>query len=326
MEVVQLKKSVCAGLLLALGGGAQMVDAQDYPAKPIRFVVPSSAGGGSDVLARMFAVKMSEHWGQQVVIDNRSGAGGIIGSEIVAQAPPDGYTILTVAPGYSYNSLLYAKLPYDTLKDFSRVTHLANAPTVLVVHASVAAKSVPELISMAKAKPGGLNCATSGIGTSGYLSVILFKRMAGIDLTLIPYKGAGDSTTAIVSGQVQMLFTAPSPAIPHIRSGRLRALGVTSSKRVTSLPDVPTIAEAALPGYALEGAYGILAPPKTPRAIIDKLNAEFLRVALLPDIRAKLVDLGFEPVGSTPEQYTSLVVADMARWSKIFKEIGIKPE
>jgi tripartite-type tricarboxylate transporter receptor subunit TctC len=205
------------------------------------------------------------------------------------------------------------------------VTHLANAPTVLVVHASVAAKSVAELISMAKAKPGGLNCATSGIGTSGYLSVILFKRMAAIDLTLVPYKGAGDSTTAIVGGQVQMLFTAPGPAIPHIRSQRLRALGVTSTKRVTSLPDVPTIAET-LPGYALEGAYGILAPPKTPRPVIDKLNAEFLRVLQLPDIRAKLIDLGFETVGSTPEQYTELVVADMANWSKIFKEIGIKPE
>jgi len=311
---------------LAFASCTQSAFAQDYPAKPIRFVVPSSAGGGSDVLARMFAQKMSEHWGQQVVIDNRSGAGGIIGSEIVAQAPPDGYTILTVAPGYSYNSLLYAKLPYDTLRDFSRVTHVANAPTVLVVHASVPAKTVAELINMAKAKPGGLNCATSGIGTSGYLSVILFKRMAAIDLTLVPYKGAGDSTTAIVGGQVQMLFTAPGPAIPHIRSGRLRALGVTSTKRVTSLPDVPTIAEAALPGYALEGAYGILAPPRTPRPIIDKLNAEFLRVLKLPDIRAKLVDLGFEPVGSTPEEYTKLVVADMANWAKIFKEIGIKPE
>ena len=314
-----------AGLTLALCSCAMTAAAQNYPAKPIRFVVPSSAGGGSDVLARMFAQKMVENWGQQVVIDNRSGAGGIIGSEIVAQAAPDGYTILTVAPGYSYNSLLYAKLPYDTLKDFSRVTHLANAPTVLVVHASVPAKSVSELISMAKAKPGGLNCATSGRGTSGYLSVILFKRMAGLDLTLIPDKGAGDSTAAIVGGQVQMLFTAPGPAIPHIRSGRLRALGVTSTKRVTSLPEVPTIAET-LPGYALEGAYGILAPPKMPRAIIDKLNAEFLRILKLPDIRTKLVDLGFEPVGSTPEQYTKLVVEDMANWAKIFKEIGIKPE
>jgi tripartite-type tricarboxylate transporter receptor subunit TctC len=300
--------------------------ADDYPNKPIRFVVPSSAGGGSDVLARMFAQKMSEQWGQQVVIDNRSGAGGIIGSEIVARAPADGYTILTVAPGYSYNSLLYKKLPYDTLKDFSRVTHLANAPTVLVVHNSVSAKTVPELIATAKAKPGGLNCATSGIGTSGHLSVILFQRLAGIDLTLVPYKGAGDSTAAIVGGQVQMLFTAPGPAIPHIRSGRLRALGVTSTKRLTSLPEVPTIAEAALPGYALEGAYGVLAPPKTPRPIVDKLNAEFVRVLNLPEIRTKLVDLGFEPVGSTPEQYTKLVVEDMANWTKIFKEIGIKPE
>ena len=326
MAVIRVKGAARIVLLAGLCVCALTAGAQSYPVKPVRFVVPSSAGGGSDVLARLFALKMSEHWGQQVVIDNRSGAGGIIGSEIVAQAAPDGYTILTVAPGYSYNALLYAKLPYDTLKDFSRVTHLANAPTVLVVHAGVTAKSVPELISMAKAKPGGLNCATSGIGTSGYLSVILFKRMAGIDLTLIPYKGVGDSTTAIVSGQVQMLFTAPSPAIPHIRSGRLRALGVTSSKRVTSLPDVPTIAEAALPGYALEGAYGILAPPQTPRAIIDRLNAEFLRVLQLPDIRAKLIEQGFEPVGSTPEQYTALVVADLAKWSKIFKEIGIKPE
>jgi len=301
-------------------------DAQWHPTKPIRFVVPSSPGGGNDVVARMFGQKMGEHWSQQIVVDNRSGAGGIIGSEIVAQAPPDGYTILIVAPGYAFNPFLYAKLPYDTLKDFARVVHLANSPNVLVTHPSVPAKSVQELIALAKAKPGGLNCATSGVGTSGHLSIELFRYLTGAPFTLIPYKGAGDSTGAVVAGQVDMLFTAPSPVTPHVRAGRLRALGVTSAKRLASMPDVPTIAENGLPGYEVNGPYGILAPGKTPKPIIDAFNAEFLRVLKLPEVQAKLIDLGFEPAGSTPEQYTALVKTEMAKWSKIFKDIGLKPQ
>ena len=326
MKLTPTRYGVGGVLAAMMLGFAAIAAAQEYPVKPIRFVVPSSAGGGNDVLARLFGQKMSEHWGQQLVVDVRPGAGGIIGSEIVARAPPDGYTILIVAPGYAFNPFLYAKLPYDTLSGFARVIHLANSPNVLVVHAGVPAKSVAELIALAKTRPGGLNCATSGVGTSGFLSVELFRHMTGAELTLIPYKGAGDATAAVVGAQVDMLFTAPSPAIPHIRAGRLRALGVTSAKRLTSLPEVPSIAESGLKGYEVNGPYGILAPAKTPRAIVDRLNAEFLRVLNLADIRARMIDLGFEPAGSTPEQYTALVQADMARWSKVFRDIGLKPQ
>jgi tripartite-type tricarboxylate transporter receptor subunit TctC len=300
--------------------------APTFPSKPIRFIVPSSASGANDVLARLFGQKMFEHWGQQVVVDNRPGAGGIIGSELTAKAPPDGYTILIVAPGYSLNPSLYAKLPYDTLNDFARVCLVAFAPNVLVVHPSVPARTVKELIALAKAKPNSLNYATSGIGTSGWLAVELFKRMAAVEMTHIPYKGAGEATAAAVGGQVHLLFTAPGASIPQIKAGRLRALGVTGSKRVGALPEVPTIAEAGLPGYEQDGPYGVLAPAKTPKPIIDKLNAELIRILKLEDVRARMEALGFEPSGSTPEQYTARVRDEMVKWAKLFKDAGIKPE
>ncbi|MBY0265289.1 MAG: tripartite tricarboxylate transporter substrate binding protein [Burkholderiales bacterium] len=308
-------------MLLPLVTAAQ---AQTFPNKPIRFVVPSSAGGGNDYLARLFGARITENWGQQVLVDLRPGAAGILGSEIVAKAPPDGHTILIVATGYGLNPSLYSKLPYDTLDDFARVNLLAFSPNVLVVHPSLPVKSVKELIALAKSRAGELNYASSGAGTGGHLSIELMKYMSRISMAHIPYKGAGDSTAAVVSGQVHMLMTAPGAAIPFIKAGRLRPLAVGSAKRVKALPDVPTMAEAALPGYEVDGFYGILAPGKTPRPIVDRLYAEFDRVLKLPDISQQMEAQGFEPVSYTPEKFTEHIKKEMQKWPPVFKAAGIK--
>jgi tripartite-type tricarboxylate transporter receptor subunit TctC len=311
-------------LLCALLLATTAAHAQTFPNKPIRFVVPSSAGGGNDYLARLFGAKITENWGQQVLVDLRPGAAGILGSEIVAKAPPDGHTILIVATGYGLNPSLYAKLPYDTIEDFSRINLLAFSPNVLVVHPSVPVKSVKELIAFAKSRPGQLNYASSGAGTGGHLSIELMKYMSKIDMAHIPYKGAGDSTMAVVSGQVHMLMTAPGAAIPFIKANRLRPLAVGSAKRVKALPEVPTMAEAALPGYEVDGFYGILAPGKTPRPIVDRLYAEFDRILKLPDVIKQLEAQGFDPVSYTPDQFTEHVKKEMQKWPPVFKAAGIK--
>ena len=303
---------------------APLAHAQTFPTKPIRFVVPSSAGGGNDYLARLFGARITENWGQQVLVDLRPGAAGILGSEIVAKAPPDGHTILIVATGYGLNPSLYAKLPYDTIEDFARINLLAFSPNVLVVHPSLPVKSVKELIALAKSRPGELNYASSGAGTGGHLSIELMKYMSKIDMAHIPYKGAGDSTMAVVSGQVHMLMTAPGAAIPFIKAGRLRPLAVGSAKRVKALPEVPTMAEAALPGYEVDGFYGVLAPGKTPRPVVDRLYAEFDRILKLPDVIQQLEAQGFDPVSYTPEKFTEHVKKEMQKWPPVFKAAGIK--
>lgn len=311
-------------LFCALLLATSLAHAQTFPSKPIRFVVPSSAGGGNDYLARLFGAKITENWGQQVLVDLRPGAAGILGSEIVAKAPPDGHTILIVATGYGLNPSLYSKLPYDTIEDFARINLLAFSPNVLVVHPSLPVKSVKELIALAKSRPGQLNYASSGAGTGGHLSIELMKFMSKIDMAHIPYKGAGDATMAAVSGQVHMLMTAPGAAIPFIKAGRLRPLAVGSAKRVKALPQVPTMAEAALPGYEVDGFYGILAPGKTPRPIVDRLYAEFDRILKLPDVIQQLEAQGFDPVSYTPEKFTEHIKKEMQKWPPVFKAAGIK--
>jgi tripartite-type tricarboxylate transporter receptor subunit TctC len=313
-----------AGAASAQGQAAR--EAAAYPTKPIRFVVPSSVGGGNDVLARILGPRLSESFGKQFVVDNRSGAGGILGFDIVAKAPPDGYTMLIVAGGYALNPSLYASLPYDTLKDFERVSRITCAPNLLVVHASVPVSSVRELIAFAKAKPKYLNYASSGVGTTSFLSAEIFRVMTGVEMVHIPYKGAGDSTAAAIAGQVHLIFSTPSALIPHARTGRVRALGVTSARRLPVIPEVPTIAEAGLPGYDVNNCYGVLLPAKTPRPIVDKLNAELVRILRLPEVRAQLESLGFEVTESTPEEFTAFVKAEMAKWSKALSAAGIKPE
>jgi tripartite-type tricarboxylate transporter receptor subunit TctC len=327
-------RSLRAAAIIALSIVAGPVHAQgrlpgeaaDYPSKPIRFVVPSSPGGGADVLARSLAPKLADALGKVIVVENRSGAGGIIGYEIVAKAPADGYTLLIVAGGYTLNPSLYAKLPYDTLRDFERVSLIACAPNLLVVHSSVPVNSVQELIALAKAKPRYLNYASSGVGTTSYLSAEIFKAMTGVDMVHVPYKGAGDSTAAAIAGQVHLIFSTPNALVPQARAGRVRALGVTSARRLPIIPDVPTIAEAGVAGYEVNNCYGILIPAKTPVPIVNKLNREIVRVLRVSDMRSHLENLGFEVLGSTPEQFTAFAKADMAKWAKELQAAGIQPQ
>lgn len=316
--------------LLSAGIAVQAADATrdsagNYPARPIRFIAPTSPGGANDVLARLLGARMTANWGQQVVVDVRPGAGGIIGSELAARAAPDGYTLLIVANGYALNPYLHAKLPYDTLKDLERVTLFALAPLVLVVHPSVPAQSLQELIALAKGKPGHLNYASSGLGSGGWLSVELFRSVTRLDMNHVPYKGAGQANAAVVAGEVQMLFTSPLAAAPFIKAGRLRALAVTSAKRVAMMEQVPAVAEA-LPGYEVHNFFGILVPGGTPRPIIAKLHQEVARITALPDLRSQFAALGFEAVDWGPEKFTAYVKSEMAKWSRVFAERGIKPE
>ncbi|MCX7135582.1 MAG: tripartite tricarboxylate transporter substrate binding protein, partial [Proteobacteria bacterium] len=294
--------------------------------KSIRFVVPSTPGGGADVLARSIGPKLSEGLGKSVVIENRAGAAGIIGYEIVAQAPADGYTILIVAGGYTLNPSLYAKLPYDTLRDFERVSLVACAPNLLVVHAAVPVKSVQELISFGKEKPNYLNYASSGVGTTSYLSAQIFRSMTGISMTHVPYKGAGASTAAAIAGEVHIIFSTPNALMPHAKTGRVRALGVTSAGRLPALPEVPTIAESGLSGYEVNNCYGVLVPAKTPASIVSKLNAEIVSILRVAGQRAHLESLGFEVLGTTPQEFSAFAKRDMAKWAKELVAADIRPE
>ena len=299
--------------------------AAGYPSRPIRFIAPTSPGGANDILPRILGARMTQNWRQQVVVDLRPGAGGIVGTAIAAQAAPDGYTLLIVANGYAMNPFLHAKLPYDTLKDLDRVALFTVAPLVLIVHPSTPAQTAQELVAYAKSKPGQLNYATSGLGSGGWLSIELLKKMAGLKMTHIPYKGAGQATAAVLGNEVHMLFTSSLAAAPYIKNGRVRALAVTSPKRVPSMENVPAMAEI-IPGYEVLNFFGILAPMGTPRAIIGKLNAEINRITGLPDVKEQFAALGFEPVQHAPEHFTVFLKSEMSKWSAIIREAGIKAE
>ena len=317
------KTSACVVAAVVAVSAAQGAD--NYPTRPIRIVAPTSPGGANDVLARMLGIRMTQHWGQQVVVDVRPGAGGIVGSEIVARAAPDGYTLLVVANGYALNPFLIAKLPYDTMKDFERVTLFASAPLVLVVHPTVAAHTVPELIALARAKPNSLNYASSGLGSGGWLSMELLRSMSKIEMTHVPYKGAGQSNAAIVAGEVHMLVSALPVSMQFIKAGRLRGLGVTSAKRAAVMPQIPTIAEA-LPGYEVLNVFGMLAPGRTPPALVNTLAQEVKRITALPDVKGQLDAMGFNVENRGPAEFTAFIKAEMSKWQKVFAERGIKPE
>ena len=305
---------------------ASAANAAVFPERPVRVVVASSPGGALDVLARLTGPKLTEKWGQPVVVDNRAGAGGVIGTEIVSNANPDGYTILVIAQGFTANPYLYKKLPYRTPQDFSPITILATGPNVLVVHPSVKANSVKELVALAKSQPGKLNYATSGVGAASHLSIEMFKRMSGVDMVHIPYKGAGAATAAVVGGQVQLLFTSTGAAIPHIRTGRLKALGVTTTKRSAVMPEVPTIAETCFPGFRVDGWYALLAPANTPKPVIDRVYADVAAVLKMPDVAKRIESFGLEPNGLPPQEFSAYIRAELAKWGKVIREAGIKPE
>jgi len=300
---------------------------QPYPAKPIRLIVPWPPGGGVDISARTLGPRLSEQLGQPVVVDNRGGAAGMIGTEVAARAPADGYTILHGAAGpNAILPLLNPKAPYGPLNDFAEVAHFANTIYVLVVHPSLQAQSVKQLVAIAKAAPGKLTIGASGTATPAHISGELLRTAAGIDITPVFYKGAAGAVLDVLGGQISMAIETISPALPHVRSGKLRALGVTAAKRSTQLPEVPTIAESGFPGFEVINWYGILAPVRTPRDAIARLNREINGIVRTPDIRSRLIGYGLEVVESTPEEYTAFRKADVEKWARIIKETNLRYE
>lgn len=322
MKIDWTKTLALAAALLA----SSTAQGAEFPSRPVRIVVPSTPGGALDVLGRILSPNLSAKWGQQVVIDNRAGAAGIVGSEIVANATPDGHTMLLVAAGYSANPFLYAKLPYETPKDFAPVTLLGWAPNVLAVHPQVPAKSVKELIALAREKPGSLNFASSGVGTGGHLSLALFTRLAKIEVVHVPYKGAGAATASVVGGQSHGIFTATAAVLPHVKSGRLRALGLTSAKRVPSMSDVPTLSETGLAGYEVDGWYAMLVPGKTPKAVVERIYRDVAAVIHTPEATAQIQAAGFEIRTPTPSELSRYIASELKKWGTVIKEAGIKAE
>jgi tripartite-type tricarboxylate transporter receptor subunit TctC len=300
--------------------------AQEFPSRPIRIVVPSTPGGGLDVLARAVTPALTEKWKQQIVVDNRAGAGGIIGTEIVAKSVPDGHTLLLVTVGFVTNPFIYRRLPYTTPKDFSPITILGVTPNVLVAHPSLPVQSVKDLIALARDKPGQLTYASSGVGTGGHLSMELFRRMARIEFIHVPYKGAGASTVAVVAGESQLLITAIGAAIPQIRANRLRAIAVTSTKRADVLLDVPTIAESGLPGYSAVGWYAMFGPAHMPKQLIGRIYSDVLGAIRRPDVAAQLHTLGFDFSALPPDEFGRFVAKEMEIWGPVIKEAGIRAE
>jgi tripartite-type tricarboxylate transporter receptor subunit TctC len=315
-----------AAALAAAAGLCTPARAEDYPLRPIRLIVPYPPGSGTDIVARLLAQKITENWGQQVIVDNKPGAGAIVGVEAIARAAPDGYTIGIGDTGpLAINPALYDKLPYNPTIDFAAITHVANLPFVLVVHPSLPVTTVTELITLAKNQPGKLNYASVGNGSAVHLASELFKRVAGIDIVHIPYKGSAPALAGLLAGEVSLMFVNLFSSIPHLQAGRLRALAVASPKRTAMLPDLPTMAEAGLPGYAFLAWFGIIAPAGTPAPIIDKLNGEFRRILALSDVRDKMLNQGgTEPVGSTSADFAELMRSDRAQWAKIVRESGAR--
>ncbi len=319
-------KAIAAAFVAAIAAAVPTVSAQSYPSKPIRLVVPYSPGAGTDTIARILAQKTGEALGQQVVIDNRPGAGGSIGTEVVAKAPADGYTLLFTPTSHAINPGIYPKLGYDTVKDFAPISVVASLPVVLAVEPGVPAATIKELIALAKAKPGQLTMASSGNGTVFHLTGELFKDAAGVNIVHVPFKGGAPAVAALLGGQVSMTFETSVTVVPHIRSGKLRALGVASPKRIALLPDVPTLGESGFPGILAENWYGLFAPAGTPRETIARLYTELDRAIHNPDVREKLAQQGAEIRENTPEQTAAFLRSEMTKWARVIKDSGAKAD
>ena len=300
--------------------------AAEFPVKPIRFIVPFPPGGGTDITARTIAQKLSERWGQQVVVDNRPGANGTIGVDIASKSAPDGYTITMISSSHAVNVSLYAKLPYDLLKDLAPVTQATAQPYALVIHPAVAAKSVKELVTLARAKPGALNYGSSGAGGLSHLSGALLASLAGVSLTHIPYKGGALAMNDVIGGQIQMLFGTLLLTGTHVKAGRLRSLAVTTAKRAPAAPELPTMMEAGVPGYEVAQWYGVLAPARVPPAIVDRLSTEIARGLHQPDVKPRLAADGSDAVGNTPAEFGAHIRAEVAKWAKLTKQLGLKAD
>jgi tripartite-type tricarboxylate transporter receptor subunit TctC len=297
-----------------------------YPTRPVRVIVPQSAAGSTDLVARMVVQRMADDLGQTFVVDNRPGAGSLNGTDLVAKAVPDGYTLLAVAASFTINPSLHANLPFDPIRDFTPITRLVTLPHILVVHPSLPVKSVKDLIALAKAKPGELNYASSGIATSTHLAAELFRHLTGTNMVNVPYKGGGPGIVALIGGQVQLYFATISTALPHVKSGKVRALAVTSAKRSAAVPEYPTIAEAGVPGYEHASWVGMLAPAKTPAPVVRVLQDRAMKAVQRDDVKALMLREGLEPVGDTPQEFARLIKAEVAKWKKVVNAAGIKPQ
>ena len=312
--------ALTSSLMLAAAPTA-MAQAQ-YPSKPIRLVVPFSAGSATDILARIIGTKMGEGGTYQVIVDTRPGAGGTLGATGVAKAAPDGYTLILVSVGHAINATLYPKLAYDTVRDFAPVSLVATVPNVLVVNAGSKYKSVRDLVTAARAAPGTLNFDSAGSGSSTHLSGEMFRMQAGIDIVHIPYKGTGEALTDVMAGRGDMMFAPTVSAMPFVRQGKLRALAVTTARRSSSLPDIPTVAESGLPGYAFDSWFGILAPAGTPKEVVDTLNAEIGKALAAPDVRERLAAQGAEPKRSSPQEFASYIQAEIGKLAPVIRQSG----
>jgi len=319
------RRLVHASLLaIPLAAGAYPAFAQNYPARAVRFIVPYLPGGGSDFVARTVAQKLTETWGQTVVVDNRPGGGTNIAAELVVRAAPDGYTAFVGGLPNAVNVSLYKQLPFDLMKDFAPVVRMSTIPNLLVVHPSLPVRSVKELIALAKSRRGELTFASAGIASSNHLSGELFKMMAGVDIVHVPYKGGSAAVTDLIAGHVSMYFSTMPSSMPHVRSGRLRALAVTTAKRSGAAPDIPTMAESGLRGFEQSASHGLLLPAGTPPAVVNKLNTEVVRVLRVPDLIEKFAAQGVEAVGSTPEEFTAYLKGEIAKYAKLVKAANIR--
>ena len=320
-------QSLALGLLVGALAWLPNAGAQEYPTKPIRLVITYPPGGNTDLVGRALALKLGEFMGQQVVVDNRGGAGGVLGSMITAQSAPDGYTImLGTSAGMVINPLLSRKLTYDPVRDFAPVSMVVIVPQLLVINPQLPVKNVRELIAFAKAKPGYLNAGSSGVGTPNHFGTELLKWLAGVDIVHVPYKGGAPALTDLLGGQIQMAFSSVPAVLPHIKAGRLVALGVGSAKRSPALPNIPTIAEAGVPGYEYTTWYGVFAPAKTPRTLIARLNTEIVKAMETPDIKDRFTALGGDPDPGTPEELRAYMANESAKWAKIIKAANIRIE
>ena len=318
-----MRNFVCAGLTLLLSG---VVAAQNYPTRPLRLVVPYAAGGSTDVLARLVGQKLTETLGHAVVIDNRTGAGTLIATEIVAHAAPDGYTLLMATPPLVVADVLYKTVPFNVARDFAAITNVAATSNVLVVHPSLQAQSARELIAMAKAQPGKFAYGSSGIGGASHLAVELFASMAGVELLHVPYKGGALAVTDLLGGRLSLMFANLTTVQPHIKTGKVRALAIGTAQRSLVAPELPTVAEAGVAGYEANNWNGVVAPAATPRAIIELLQREIRRIVEVPELRTRLLQSAFEPVADAPDAFKRYLDAERIKWSRVVREAGIKPE
>ena len=316
-------------LLAAMAAAGWPVPAaaqQAYPSKPVRIISPFPPGGGNDALCRIVAQKLVEGLKQQVIVENRAGANGIVGTEVAARSAPDGYTIVLIPSGHAVNATLYRKLPFDSIRDFAPITLVGSSPLVLAVHPSLPVKSVKELVALARARPGQLTYVSAGVGASGHLGGALFETLTGTKMVHIPYKGMALAITDLMSGQVSLTFGTSLSVIPHARSGRLRALATTGARRSPALPDLPTVAEAGVPGYEASLWYGFVGPARLPPEVVRRLNSAIVAVLGLPDVRDRLASQGVDPQPTTPEEFAQLLASDVERWAKVIQRAGIQPE